>query len=219
MAVNKDYIPYKDTDFKNWGTAFVKGVAAGAEEWGIPAEEVAELQALVEQFSALLFQALSPRKTPVIVFKKNQIRKQLVTAIRTMTGFRLKNPAIADYQRVTLGLHVRDKAYTRIQAPDTCPQINTWLRLTYQVIVVIHNADGGRAKPYGTVGAYIAYEVSDTPIKSYKSLTRNVLATRTPCTLDFEDADRGKNVYIAACWQTKKGKRGPWSQIINTIVP
>lgn len=219
MAVSKDYIPYKDIDFESWSIAFAKEVAAGAAEWGIPAKEVAELQALVEKFSTLLFQALGPTRNPVIVLNKNQTRKQLVTTIRAMAGFRLKNPAITDAQRVLLGLHVRDKAYTSIQAPETSPSIRTQLHHICQIVVRLNNPNGSKAKPYGTIGAFIAYEISDTPITHYKSLTRNVLATRTPCTLLFDDTERGKNVSIAACWQTKKGKRGPWSPIIHAIVP
>ena len=76
-----------------------------------------------------------------------------------------------------------------------------------------------KAKPYGTTGAIIACAVLDAPPAHPGALTRSILATRTPYILEFTEEERGKTVFIAICWQNKKGERGPWSEIESAIVP
>jgi hypothetical protein len=77
----------------------------------------------------------------------------------------------------------------------------------------------GNAKPRGTNGAIIAFAVLDAPPDDTEVLIRNVLATRTPYTLEFTEVERGKTVYLALRWQNKKGQCGPWSEIKNAIIP
>jgi hypothetical protein len=45
------------------------------------------------------------------------------------------------------------------------------------------------------------------------------MASRTPHTLVFTDAQRGKTVSVALCWQNERGIRGEWSEILNTVIP
>jgi hypothetical protein len=62
-------------------------------------------------------------------------------------------------------------------------------------------------------------EKYDAPPADHNALTRSVLATRTPHTFEFTEEERGKTVYMAACWQNEKGQKGPWSEIVSAIVP
>jgi hypothetical protein len=50
-------------------------------------------------------------------------------------------------------------------------------------------------------------------------LGRSTLATRTPFTLTFTEAEKGKRVFIALAWQNEKGERGPFYQIEETFIP
>jgi hypothetical protein len=220
MAVHKDYIPTKDADLAPWSANFTEQVAENAATWGIPPAEVADLQAAVHLFRELLVKRRSTECNIVTVCEKNIARKALVARIRTMASFRLKNPAVDNTQRTALGLHVRDTIYTKIQAPDTGPDIEvrqTDARRLALVIRIIGNII--QARPYGTVGATVVYAVLDTPPLSIDELTSGLLVTRSPFYIIFDDAHRGKTVYFAACWQGKGGKRSPWSDIKKAIVP
>ena len=51
------------------------------------------------------------------------------------------------------------------------------------------------------------------------ALTHSVFSSKTPHIMTFPDIERGKTVSMAVCWENPKGEKGPWSEIISTIVP
>jgi hypothetical protein len=218
--MNTDYIPGKDAELVSWSANFVTQVAANAPMWDIPADEVANLQVVATDFATLQAQADSPAKNTIIVAKKNAARTTLVTIIRGLVNFRLKNPIITDAQRIAIGLHLHDTTPTAIPAPTSRPELDIDVFDVRRLKVVFHDmGSSSKAKPYGVNGAVIVYAVLDTPPVSPEALTRSVLATHTPFTLEFTEEERGKTVYIAICWQNEKGQKGPWSEIESAIVP
>ncbi|MDR2120815.1 MAG: hypothetical protein LBP64_08070 [Tannerella sp.] len=216
----KDYLSRKDSELVIWGDNFVNLANTNATAWGIPKDEITALQTAQTEFKTLQAKADSPAKTSIIVAEKNASRKRLVTKIRAMVDFRMKNPVITDAQRIALGLHVQDKTHTPIPAPHASPA----LRLTVQALRRISAefrdpSIAGKAKPYGVNGAVIVYAVLAAPPANPDALAHSVLATRTPHTLEFAEEERGKTVYVAACWQNEKGQKGPWSEIESAIIP
>jgi hypothetical protein len=215
-----DYIPKKDSELVPWGANFNSKVAANASRWGIPPEEVADLQSAYDAFVPLYRKADSPERTTVIVAEKNAARKKLVALICAMAGFRLKNPIITSAERVDMGLHVRDTTPTTIDVPKTRPELSIEV-VDFRRLKVSFRDHGSksRAKPYGIDGAAIIFAALDAPPADHSALTCSVLATRTPHIIECTEEERGKTLYVAACWQNKKGQKGPWSEIISAIVP
>jgi hypothetical protein len=215
-----DYIPQKDAELVAWSANFTAGVAANATAWSIPSNEVVELQTANNEFATLHTKADSPAKTIVIVAEKNAARKKLEGIIRKLAGFRLKNPVISNAQRIALGLHVRDTTPTTIDVPKNRPELGIEVLDVRRLKVVFHDmGSASKAKPYGINGAVIIWGVLDAPPVDVTVLTRSVLATRTPHTLEFTEEERAKTVYVAICWQNEKGQRGPWSEIESAIIP
>ena len=220
MSIKSDYIPKKDAELAAWSANFAAGITANAGAWEISPDEVEALQIANDTFAALHAQADSPAKNSIIVAEKNAARKALVAKIRELVGFRLKNPVITDAQRISLGLHVRDTTYTTITVPKSRPELDVDVLDFRRLKVAFHDmGSDSKAKPYGVHGAVIVYAVLDTPPADPDALTRSVLATRTPHILEFTEAERGKTVYVAICWQNRKGEKGPWSEIESAIVP
>ncbi|MDR2385375.1 MAG: hypothetical protein LBD80_06945, partial [Tannerella sp.] len=124
MSIKSDYIPKRDSELVAWGANFTTGVAANASAWGIPSNEVSALKTANTAFATLHAKADSPAKTSIIVAEKNAARTTLERIIRTLAGFRLKNPIITDAQRIALGLHVRDTTYTTVDVPKTRPELD-----------------------------------------------------------------------------------------------
>ncbi|MDR2065876.1 MAG: hypothetical protein LBP85_09265 [Prevotellaceae bacterium] len=216
----KDYIPGKDAELVAWSANFAAQVAENAREWDIPAEESNEQQAAAAAFAELHAQADNPAKNSIIVAEKNAARETLVALIRNLAGFRLKNPVITDAQRIAMGLHVRDTTHTPVPVPVTRPEIDIDVLDVRRLKIVFHDmGKDSKAKPYGVNGAVIVYAVLDTPPADTTALTRSLLATRTPHTIEFTEEERGKTVYFAICWQNEKGERGPWSEIESAIIP
>jgi hypothetical protein len=215
-----DYIPKRDAELVPWGANFTAGVTANASTWEIPPAEVSALQTANNAFATLQAQADSPAKNAIIVAQKNAARKTLVAKIRELAGFRLKNPVITRAERIALGLHVRDTTPSNIPVPKSRPELDIDVLDFRRLKVLFHDqGSDSKAKPYGVNGAVIAYAVLDAPPAGVNALTRNVLATRTPHTLEFTEEERGKTVYVATCWQNEKGQKGPWSEIESAIVP
>jgi hypothetical protein len=215
-----DYIPQKDSELVPWSANFTAQIAANAPSWGIPPDEVAALQLADTTFATLEKQADSPAKTSVIVAEKNAARKVLKHLIRLLVGFRLKNPIITDVQRIALGIHVHDTTPTNIPVPTTRPEFFIEVVDFRRLRVLFHDMGStSNAKPYGINGAVIISAVLDAPPADHSALNRSVLATRTPHILEFTEEERGKTVYIAICWQTEKGEKGPWSEILSAIIP
>ncbi|MDR0753951.1 MAG: hypothetical protein LBF04_01010 [Prevotellaceae bacterium] len=216
----KDYIPYRDSELAAWSANFTAQISANAAAWEIPRDDVSELQTLTDAFATLHAQADSPAKNSIIVTEKNAARKALEAKIRSLVGFRLKNPVITDAERIAMGLHVRDTTPTPVPVPTSRPEIDLDVLDVRRLKVVFHDMGSkSKAKPYGVNGAVIVYAVLNAPPADVGALTRSVLATRTPHTLEFTEEERGKTVYVAICWQNEKGERGPWSEIESAIVP
>jgi hypothetical protein len=218
--MGKSYLPSSDPELVAWSDNFDTQVTEHAAEWEIPSADAQELHTLTTSFATLQKQADSPARTSVIVAQKNAARKALVEKIRALVNFRLKNPIITDAQRIAMGLNVRDNKPTSIPVPTTRPELDIDVVDFRRLKVLFHDMGGdNKAKPYGTNGAVIVFAVLDAPPADVNTLSRSVLATRTPHILEFAEEERGKTVYIAICWQNEKGQRGPWSEIENAIVP
>ncbi|MDR1371366.1 MAG: hypothetical protein LBJ72_14785 [Dysgonamonadaceae bacterium] len=43
--------------------------------------------------------------------------------------------------------------------------------------------------------------------------------THSPLILDFSEVDRGKTFWFSLRWENTTGKKGPWGEILNAIVP
>ncbi|MDR0421540.1 MAG: hypothetical protein LBH72_00825 [Proteiniphilum sp.] len=215
-----DYIPRKDAELVAWSANFVGKVAANAVAWEIPPGEVDFLRTAAGAFAALHARVDSPARTSVLVAEKNAARKVLETAIRRLAGWRLKNPAITNVDRVALGLRVRDAVPSTNPVPASRPEIEIEVVDVRRLRVLFRDmGSAGRAKPRGVTGALIAYALCGTPPTGTGALTRCVLATRTPYGLEFAEEERGRTVYFAARWQNRKGLCGPWSKIESAIVP
>ncbi|MDR0538119.1 MAG: hypothetical protein LBH04_08810 [Tannerellaceae bacterium] len=218
--MKKDYIPRRDVDLAEWGKAFVNNIAANAAAWAISQADVDDLLNKFQEFDACLRLASSASRTTVITLKKNQAREAFTAKIREMVGFQLRNPAIGDDDRKTLGLPVRDRTYTRRKRPTTFPILQIKLVIVRMLAITYHERGTiGKAKPYGVSGALIAFRALDAPPASPTELTQTTFATRSPHRIEFTEEERGKTVYFAACWQNVKGERGPWGPVVSAIVP
>jgi hypothetical protein len=215
-----DYIPRSDARLETWSANFAKQVADNAATWNITNDEVIDLQIATDNFAELMSKNNSPAKSAIIVAEKDAARKALISRIRRLANFQLKNPVITVAQRIAMGLRTRSSRYSTVPPPVSRPEFSIDVRDVR--CLEIHFRDMGsanKAKPYGINGAVIVYSVLDAAPASYDELTRRVLATRTPYILEFTEPERGKTVYLAICWQNGKGKTGPFSGIKSAIVP
>jgi hypothetical protein len=63
-----------------------------------------------------------------------------------------------------------------------------------------------KAKPHGVHGARSAWAILDEEPDHIDDLVNRDVDTRTPFTLDFDQAGRGKTVYFTAAWEMNNGR-------------
>jgi hypothetical protein len=221
MAENHhDSLPQGEDELLDWGENFSSLVTANAESLEIPTAEAKGVQTSFDSFKALHAQAVSPAKNPIITAQKNAAKDEFIHLVREMVRFRFANPIITDAIRVQYGLHVKDPTHTPHGPPTTRPDFALSDKDFRRLNVDFHDQDStSKAKPYGINGAVISWSVLESPPVGPEELSKAILATRTPHTLEFEEAERGKTVYVALQWQNAKGQKGPWSETLSAIVP
>jgi hypothetical protein len=213
------YIPGKNAELVEWGNNFVKYVSDNSVTWEIPKEEITVLETAQSNFNTLQAAATGAGRTKVIVEKRDEAKKAFEENIRYMVNFRLQNRIVTNADRVAMGIPVHDSVRTPLPDPTTRPVAELISNGIRSVQVKFHDESSStKAKPYGIDGAVILYAVRDTPPKDLTDLTLSVLATRTPHTLTFTEAQRGQWVYAALCWQNEKGVKGQYSEIYHCVI-
>ncbi|MDR3133326.1 MAG: hypothetical protein LBU42_04805, partial [Prevotellaceae bacterium] len=82
-----------------------------------------------------------------------------------------------------------------------------------------NNEETSREKPPGQHGAEIRWAVLEVAPVDISALTHSSFDTRSPFTLDFEGHDRGKHLYYSLCWENTRGEKGPYSPIVEVVIP
>jgi hypothetical protein len=192
-----------------------------ADKWGIPTEEVAVLQEANRLFDESIHKVGGSEKTATVVSIKNARRKQLVRIIRTLTGFRLRNPVISDADRLRLGLHVADRTPTPPPVAESHPlvKIDTSLlaHLTFHFYGKRHSAHN--SKPPGQHGVEIGWVICPSPVTRLDELIHSAFSTKPSFSLTFAHNQRGQRVCCAFRWENTRGEKGPWSMIMEAFIP
>ncbi|MDR2471991.1 MAG: DUF4744 domain-containing protein [Tannerella sp.] len=141
--------------------------------------------------------------------------------VRNFVNQRLRyNQTVTNEDRVKLGLNVPDTTPTPVATPTTWPIASTRSAGPRQIRVDWHDSlSASKAKPTGVHGCEIRHSILDTPPTTNDDLLRSDFATRTPHTFNFNEQQRGKSIYFCLRWETNKGDKGPWSEILKAIIP
>jgi hypothetical protein len=215
-----DYIPKREADLLKWAENFVRVVENYKNDLNIPTEEVTALKAALNRFSAALEDARSADRTPALVARKNEAKEDLISKIRTMVQFRLKNPLVTPVMRIELGLKPRDETRTEHHDVPELVEFELKLRGIREIIVNFWvKGSDSKAKPDGYDGAVLIWGILDEPPAEAFDLTQHTMASKTPHALKFKNEERGKTVYIAAAWQNERGNIGDWSEILSAVIP
>ncbi|MDR0644181.1 MAG: hypothetical protein LBG05_04595 [Treponema sp.] len=215
-------ITTKDSELRTWADSFITQCDTNKAAWDIPADAVTASRALCTAYTTALDIALAPdTRSKAATTAKNEAKQALRRALSVFIAKYIdNNDAITPPIRDNLGLPVKDTTRTPIPVPTTYPEF--FVKVKDIRALEVHFKDMGsanKAKPYGYNGAVIYYGVLDAPPAEPSGLSHSLLATKTPYTLTFTEAERGKRVYIALVWQNEKGEKGPFSQIEEAFIP
>jgi hypothetical protein len=216
-----DYIPKAMAEFTLWADRFANYFFANAVKWGVSISDATDFKNEWDDTKALIEKSKDPaQKTPIVIGKRNDAVKTFKAKARDFVNHELRSRAVTDDDRIALGLRIRDTNPTPIGTPTSMPTFILDLSIPRHIRLRYHDQDShSEAKPYGVSGAVVGWGILNSPPADQEDLPRTLFATRSPFTIDFREADRGKTLYIALCWQNEKGQRGPWSDIQTAIIP
>jgi hypothetical protein len=217
-----DFIPKSDPVFLIWIKTLIAYLQTKFSLWGVPKAAVTEVNDLIPPFDSALALAENPAtRTKVTVQAKKTARKNLESKARILLkAYVTYNPAVTDADRDVMGLPIHKTTHTPVHEPTTVPEAE--VKLPSPGVVEIHFRDAGskrKAKPKGIHGAEIAWAILSAPTTDWNELNHSTFDMRTPQRLTFDGTERGKTVYFALRWENTRGEKGPWSEIMNTIIP
>jgi hypothetical protein len=224
MTHKHDYIPHHDPDFDRWFKFLNQYVAqkctGSPPAWGhIPQEP---RTALIEAYGLwyTAFSKTSGPHTPVDTEAKNNAKGAAEAAIRPFVNQYLRFLPVTNEDRSALEIPNHDAIRTTIPPPATRPEFDLRIRDIRRIDVDFWDLGSeSKAKPYGIQGAVVYWLIQETAPVRPEELGNSTLATRTPHTLTFEETQRGRRVHVVLRWQNEKGEKGPFSEILSTVIP
>jgi hypothetical protein len=151
---------------------------------------------------------------------KQNAYKETAKYLRGFINQYLRHPPVTDPDRLAMGIPNPGPIHASNKPP--MEEVEFFFKLSdVQKLEVHFRVQGAtnKAKPMGYTGAIIACDIFDKLPSRHTELTRQVTATRTPYTLEFDETERGKTVYAAMRWQNRKGQNGAWTVIRSAIIP
>jgi len=219
-----DYIPHGQAVFFNWQDNYVSVLAADSVGWGIPPADLTALQDLQTIYVAAYHTGSKEQKltrTSGHVQAFITAEKNYVAGIRKFNSqWITRNPLVTDAQKVDLGVTVRDTVPTRIDAVNFAPQL-----VVDKISGGVHtlrfrNPEDPSSKkmPKGQrIILRTAVGANDIP-EDQIQWTGFLTVKRFLYDVHYTEGDKGKTAYYNAYYESNRGERGPWGDVIDAIV-
>jgi hypothetical protein len=221
MEHKRDYVPYNAAQFSSFVKTLLNYVESKSSEWThIPPVKIADLTAKYNAFATAFDAAQPPSRSPDIVARQNA-QKECTKALREFVKQYLHFAPVTDVDRAEMGIPNHDTVRTGHTVVTEKVEYTINLKGIRELVVdfKVQGAES-RAKPRGYDGAVIIWGLADKRVENPDgAMPNHTLASRTPFTLRFDEADRGKTVSMALAWQNERGITGPWSEYKTAIIP
>jgi hypothetical protein len=213
-----DWMPRKREEQLALANKWVSELPNAKGMWQVTPAEITELEEIAETAQDRLNALVSGSATDTALAR--EAFKALVRYMRWLHSRKFFTPPMDDSDWIRLGLRPPDHIRTEHTVVNELVEFELGLRGIREIVVNfwIKGADH-RAKPAGYDGAVLVWDTLAAPPERPTDLAEHTMASRTPHILEFDEAERGKTVYIALCWQNERGIRGPWTEMQSAIVP
>jgi hypothetical protein len=129
-------------------------------------------------------------------------------------------PLVSDDDRRSMGIAIRDTTRTPVKPPKTYPEFIVDSSMIRCLTISFWDLGSkSKAKPQGVHGAEIRWAILDKAPLTIDELVHSNFDTSSPFELTFDDTERGKSVYFCLRWESTRGDKGPWSEIVMAIIP
>ena len=216
----KDYIPTNAAKFDEFVYHFVKYVTNSNADWKIiPEKRLDELKEMYTKYNICMKEAIAT-PTKANNHQRNEMKKITTAEIRAIVNQYLKFDPVTDTDRINIGLYVHDNVRTARTNVTQTVEFEIRIKGTNNIIVDFwQEGSRSKAKPTGFSGAVIIWALSEEEPSSFEDYPLHTLATKTPYTIEFDNHDSGKRVWVKIAWQNARGVLGRWSEAKSAIIP
>jgi hypothetical protein len=217
-----DYLPSNVLKLQSLTHIVHAHAVANQVRWDISASAIAALEGPIKRFDDTLAISENPEtRTSAAIRKREEARKALEAELRPFIQGRIyNNRNVTDDDILALGLPLHDRKATQHPDREDTPEFffSTKAPATLDIGFRAKNTKS-QGKPKDVHGVEFRMVLADKAPKDWSELTRSEFTTRSPLKLTFTGEERGKHLYIAARWENNRGGKGPWSEILDTIIP
>jgi len=217
-----DYVPQTDAEYNVWQFNLIKFLSENATAWGIPGEVIASLTVVQAHWTRAYDKASNKQnRTSADVVTKNEAGNEYTKEIRdTVQQWLVRNPKVADADRVRMGITVRTNTHTSVPPPSTFPvgSVDFSLRLQHTISFYDQASAHSNAKPAGVIGCEIYLKVDGEAPKSMEEMNFQGTCTASPFTVKFDATKAGKIAWYWLRWINRKGEAGPWSVVVSAMI-
>jgi PIN domain nuclease of toxin-antitoxin system len=220
-GIMADFFPKREADLLEWFKNFSAVLVSKASAWNILVDVANDLLVLVNEYETIFELAKGENGTKALILEKHEKRDALIATVRNIKNKYIDyNDIITNPDRERLGLPVRDRNPTPKPKPVGRPLLKVRPTNNRQhTITAINQETGKKTKPENVHGVRFVWEIRDTAPTNADDLRRSVFRIKTVEVFDYSEEDRGKKVFYAACYENAKGDAGPWSDIVEAIIP
>jgi hypothetical protein len=224
--IERDFIPPKDQDFSNWfdnlGTIVMANTIGSNPKWAFIPKSEAELLAAANLAWHDAYDPTLKPHLPSQTLAKTEARKAAEAVIRPFVGQWLMWKQVTDMEREDMGLHNKQPRRPAIPAPATVPEIEPRAGVPRQVVISYRDKGSShRGKPDDVHGIEVRWaELDHPPVDIETELTNSAFDTKSPLTLNFQEHERGRRIYLSGRWEIEReGVKGMFGDIETVIIP
>jgi hypothetical protein len=189
--------------------------------WGSPNPETV-LKALQDNYNAKYTAAVSTNRTKSAPSERRAARKTLTDAVLAYgEEFLFHNSKLTIADKFLLDIHI-DKEPEQVPKPTTIPIIVVILSVIRKLTFKCYTKPGDKrtGKPPRTPTFVLYWAILDHEPTDISELINRTATSGYSIDLLFKEADRGKKLYYAGCWQIARDNlEGPLSQIEYVSIP
>ena len=219
-------VPTIDGQLASFAENFATRVSLAPLDYGISVAQAASLTAKKDDYVAAL-DALEVAKQAGTRSKnltelKSFAKADLLRVQRELYGIIQSSLSVTDAKKIELGIVVKDKTPSPVEAPTTSPVVTVVSVTGYTVRYRIRGttAQDSVARPIGAEGAVVLSFVGTTPPplgdpmwKWEGQVTRSQFEVQYPSTVE-----PGTPVWVVAVWYTEKGETSPACVPLSTFL-
>jgi hypothetical protein len=152
---------------------------------------------------------------------KDDAKENAKHAMRNFANTSIRyNPLMRPEEKLVYGIRPTDNTMTPHPEPTVRPDIvveNTHNRFEHK-IRAFSSENGKETKPTGVHGVRYGWQIGGEKPASGENLPKTKFSRKANYIITHTEADKGKAVYYAVCYENSSGDEGPWSPVEEAMI-